>query len=297
MSEIVELLNATASGGPVVLWDGAVGTQLLARGLTGKVPELWQVDEPDALTEIHADYLRAGSQVVQTNTFGATGIKLAMNKIGDRLEQVNKAAVEVAKAAVDRVGHGLVAGDIGPCGQMLQPSGPLSPEEAEKTFAEQAKILAEAGADFISIETMFDLEEAMAAVRGAKSVCDLPVVAHMTYNKTPRGFFTMMGVTPEAAAEGLKGAGAIAIGANCNIGMPEMIELTKIMKTATDLPIIAQANAGNPEVVKGETVYTETADNFASHAPALRQAGASAIGACCGSTPEFIAALQDKLRP
>ncbi len=295
MSDLLELIKSAEQGGPVILWDGAVGTQLMARGLTGKVPEMWNIDRPEALSAIHTDYLAAGSQVVQTNTFGATRTKLAMSGLEDKIEQVNQMAVQAARAAVDQAGRGLVAGDIGPCGQMLQPSGPLSESQALEVFKEQADLLVSAGADFISIETMFDLAEARAAVLAAKQVCNLTVVAHMTFSKTQRGFFTMMGVTPEDAVLGLGEAGADMVGANCNVAMPEMVELIGQMRAATDLPLIAQANAGDPQIVDGETVYSETPEAFAASAPALTSAGASAIGACCGSTPRFVAALRDKL--
>ena len=297
MEDIRKLLEAARSGGPVVLWDGAVGTQLLARGLTGKtVPELWNLEQPEALTAIHADYLAAGAQVVQTNTFGANRIKLAAAGCEDRLEAINREAVKAAQEAVKKVGRGLVAGDLGPTGQMIEPSGTLTAAAAKTVYAEQAKVLAEAGVDLISIETMFDLEEATAAVRGAKKVCDLPVVAQMTFRKTLRGFFTMMGVTPEQAVLGLLEAGAAAVGANCNLAMPEMVELIREMKKFSPIPLIAQPNAGEPKLVDGKTVYAETAQGFAALAPDLRAAGASALGACCGSAPDFIAALKERLK-
>lgn len=295
MSSIVELLQAARAGGPAVLWDGAVGTELMARGLIGPAPELWNLERPETLAAIHLDYLRAGSQVVQTNTFGANRIKLGLSGLAEKIEAVNQGAVKAARDAVAAAGRGLVAGDLGPTGQMIQPNGTLAKEAAEAAFAEQVKILAAAGCDLISIETMFDLEEAQAAVRASRKVCGLPVVAEMTFKKTPRGFFTMMGVTPARAVEGLLAAGACAVGANCNLAMPEMVELVREMRKATSAPLIAQPNAGEPKLVDGKTVYAETAENFAASAPALRAAGADALGACCGSAPDFIAALKARL--
>lgn len=293
--KIIELMTKAAAGGPAVLWDGAVGTQLLARGLSGQAPELWNLERPEVLVAIHADYLKAGAQVVQTNTFGANRIKLAAAGLADRIAEINQQAVAAARQAVERVGRGLVAGDVGPTGQMLEPNGPLSSAEAEAVFAEQIQFLASAGCDLISIETMFDLNEAQAAVRAAKKVCGFPVVAEMTFQKTPRGFFTMMGVTPEEAVSGLLAAGAFAVGANCNLTIAEMVKLIREMKKISDAPLIAQPNAGEPRLVDGKTVYAETAQSFASLAPELRAAGASALGACCGSSPEFIAALRERL--
>jgi len=304
MSDFLKRLNEAATGRPVIwdgavgtplIWDGAVGTELLKRGLAGKVPELWNLERPDALYAIHLDYLNAGAEVVQTNTFGATTIKLGLAGIADQFEAVNLAAVKAARAAVKAAGRGFVAGDLGPCGQMLAPSGPVSMDEAIEVYARQTRLLAEAGVDLISIETMFDLNEAEAAVRGARAAADLPVVASMTFNKTKRGFFTMMGNSPADCAERLLAAGAVMVGANCGLAMAEMVELTAEFRKATDKPLIAQANAGNPEVVGGQTVYKETAEGFAALGPALREAGATAIGACCGSSPDFIRKLAEVL--
>ena len=295
MNDLLKKLKAARAGGPVVLWDGAVGTQLIARGLAARVPEEWNLERPEVLTAIHLDYLNAGSEVVQTNTFGANRLKLGSAGLADKLIPINRGAVAAAREAVKKAGHGLVAGDLGPTGQMLEPSGSLTPEEAQRAFAEQAKVLAEAGADLISIETMFDLAEAQAAVRGARSVASLPIQASMTFKKTPRGFFTMMGVTPAQAVEGLLAAGADVVGANCNLAMPEMIELIREMKKAAEAPLLAQANAGEPKLAQGKTVYAETAEGFAALGPELRAAGAAAIGACCGSTPAFIAELKKRL--
>lgn len=290
MSDFLKRLSDAASGRPVI-WDGAVGTELFKRGLSGKTPELWNLERPEVLTAIHLDYLHAGSEVAQTNTFGATTIKLGLGGIADQFEAVNRGAVAAAAAAVKAAGHGFVAGDIGPCGQMLAPNGPVSMDEAIEVFAKQAKLLADAGADLISIETMFDLNEAEAAVRGARAACNLPVVASMTFKRTKRGFFTMMGNTPADCAERLLAAGAVMVGANCGMGMAEMTEVIAAYRKATDHPLIAQANAGDPEVVGSQTVYKETAEGFAAQAPGLRAAGATAIGACCGSSPEFIRKL------
>ena len=291
MSDFLKRLKDAAAGRPII-WDGAVGTELMKRGLSGKVPELWNLERPDALTAIHLDYLNAGAEVVQTNTFGATTIKLGLAGITDKFEAANRGAVAAARAAVKSAGRGFVAGDLGPCGQMLAPSGPVSMDQAIAVYTAQVKVLADAGVDLISIETMFDLNEAEAAVRGAKAAAPgLPIVASMTFKKTKRGFFTMMGNTPADCAARLLAAGAVMVGANCGLAMAEMIELTAEYRKATDKPLIAQANAGNPEVVGGQTVYKETAEGFAALGPALHAAGATAIGACCGSSPEFIKKL------
>jgi 5-methyltetrahydrofolate--homocysteine methyltransferase len=291
MSSFLARLKAATTGRPLI-WDGAVGTELMKRGLSGKVPELWNLERPDALTAIHLDYLNAGAEVVQTNTFGATTIKLGLAGIPEHFEAVNRGAVAAAREAVKRAGRGFVAGDLGPCGQMLAPSGPVSMDEAIAVYTAQVRVLADAGVDLISIETMFDLNEAEAAVRGARAAAPgLPIVASMTFKKTKRGFFTMMGNSPADCAGRLLDAGAVMVGANCGMGMVEMTAVIAEYRKATDQPLIAQANAGNPEVVGRQTVYKESADGFATLGPGLRAAGATAIGACCGSSPEFIKRL------
>ncbi len=290
--DILSVIQAAREAGRPVIWDGAVGTQLIARGLTGNAPEYWNLEKPDVIAQIHADYFAAGALVVQTNTFGATVCKLEMTGLADRLVEINRSAVEAARKACPE--DGFVAGDIGPTGKVLAPSGDLKPEEAEQAFVEQAKVLLDAGVDLFSLETFFDLEEVKAAIRAAKKVSDLPVVAHMTFNKTPRGFYTVMGVTPLVAMKEMEAAGADVVGANCTIGVEEFVDLVKEMKAAATKPVIAQPNAGSPVVKQGQTVYGDTPESFAALAPAMFEAGASIIGSCCGTTPKFISAIKAK---
>jgi 5-methyltetrahydrofolate--homocysteine methyltransferase len=290
--DLLSLIRTARESGRPVIWDGAVGTQLIARGLTGKAPEFWNMERPDVIMQIHADYFAAGAQVVQTNTFGGNRYKLEVSELSDRLEDINRRAAELARIVCPD--HGFVAGDIGPTGRVLVPSGDLSADDAEEAFAKQAEALLKGNVDLFSIETMFDLEEVKAALRGVRRVSDLPVVAHMTFQKTSRGFFTVMGVTPEAAVKGMEDAGADVVGANCTIGIADMVELIRQMRPAAGKPLIAQANAGEPELKHGETIYHDTPEKFASFARALFEAGASAIGSCCGTTPEFIRAVKSK---
>lgn len=286
------LLNKAKTANRPLIWDGAVGTQLIARGLVGRASEEWNLSRPDEITAIHADYFAAGAVAAQTNTFGGNRLKLKLTGLENKLFEVNAAAVEAARAACppDR----LVAGDLGPTGLMLEPAGALSAAEAEEVFAEQAQALVSAGVDLFSLETFFDLAEAMAAVRGARRVSELPVIASMTFRLTKRGYFTINGVTPEAAAQGLLEAGATVVGANCTLGPADMAGLAQAFRRATPAPLIFQPNAGNPRLLGGKEVYDQTAAKFADQSVPLREAGAAILGACCGSTPEFIRRLAGK---
>ena len=289
---LVLLKKAQAEGKPLI-WDGAVGTQLIARGLIGRVSEEWNLSRLDAITAIHADYFAAGALAAQTNTFGGNRLKLKLAGLEDKLFEVNSRAVEAAQAACPP--GRLVAGDLGPTGQMLEPAGTLAAAEAEEVFAEQAQALASAGVDLFSLETFFDLGEACAAVRGARRVSELPVVASMTFRLTKRGYFTINGVTPEAAAQGLLEAGAAVVGANCTLGPADMLGLVQAFRKATPAPLIFQPNAGSPRLVQGKEVYDQTAEEFAKLSAPLREAGANILGACCGSNPEFIRRLAETL--
>ena len=289
---LTRLKNARQLGRPV-FWDGAMGTQLIAAGLAGKVPELWNLEKPETIRGIHKAYVDAGADVIQVNTFGANRLKLKVAGLESRLEEINRSAVEVAKKA--SAGKALVAGDFGPTGEMMEPMGNLSPEKAGEIYEEQARVLAKAGVDLFSIETMFDLAEILAAVRGLKkAAAGIPVVAQMTFKKTGRGFFTMMGVSPAQAVEGLLAAGADVVGANCSIGPEKMVELVKIFRSLTKAPVIAQANAGEPKLEAGKEVYEYSPEQYAGFAPEMFSAGADAIGACCGSSPEFIRRMVSK---
>jgi 5-methyltetrahydrofolate--homocysteine methyltransferase len=293
MTDLLQILKNARQLGRPVFWDGAMGTQLIAAGLAGKVPELWNLEKPETIGAIHQAYVDAGADVIQVNSFGANRPKLKTAGLESRLLEINRSAVEVAKKAA--AGKALVAGDFGPTGEMMDPMGSLTPEKAEEIYAEQARVLARAGVDLFSIETMFDLAEIAAAVRVLKKAAPkIPVVAQMTFKKTGRGFFTMMGVSPAQAVEGLLSAGADVVGANCSIGPEKMVELVKIFRSLTKAPVIAQANAGEPKMEGGKEIYEYTPEQYAVFAPEMFNAGADAIGACCGSSPEFIRRMVSK---
>lgn len=280
-----------------LLFDGAMGTQLIAAGYRSQeCPEEWNVSNADVVAGIHRAYFAAGSDIVQTNTFGGTQPKLAHYRCGERVEELNLAAAQLATAVRDEVApDGLVAGEISATGVLLKPMGDGDPHELRDHFAEQAEALARGGVDLFSIETMFDLEEARAAVSGVRAVSDLPVMATLTFKPSAKGYRTMMGVTPAAAAAALLELGADVVGANCSITADEMVGLVDEFRDATDTPLIFQPNAGQPRLQEGHTVYDETPAHFAEVVAQFAARGAAVVGGCCGTTPEHIAALRAAL--
>ena len=271
----------------VLISDGAWGTELARRGLTGdEVPELWNLDRPDDVRALAASYVAAGSDIILTNTFGGNRLKLAKAGLADRAHEINLAAATLSRQAAGN--NAFVFASIGPSGEFLQPLGRLTETELIAAFAEQAAALAEGGADAVVIETFSDLNEVKAALRAVKDHTTLPAVVSLTYDKGPKGYATMMGVTPGRAAAELELAGADAVGANCGAGMENMIEIIAAIRPATSLPVWAKPNAGLPELVHGKTVFKQTPADMAAQFPALREAGANIIGGCCGTTPEHI---------
>lgn len=278
------------------MFDGAMGSTLISLGLPeGECPESWNLTHPEVISDIHQKYLEAGADVIQTNTFGANRLRLASFGYNNRVEEINIRAVEIAKKVCPK--DKFVAGDIGPCGDFLEPMGKFSIEELEKSFLEQAKALAppKGGVDFFSIETMCDLREAMIATEAIKTVSDLPIFVSMTFDKKPKGYFTIMGNTISECATNLKKAGADVIGANCTLGSAEMIGLVEELRKGTDLPIIIQPNAGKPELIGGKLVYRQDPESFAEDIRKTVNAGANFVGGCCGTTHEFIREIHKRL--
>lgn len=277
-----------------VLFDGAMGTMLMAAGLkAGESPELWNIEKRSLVVDIHRKYYEAGSDVVHTNTFGGNAIKLGDRGLSDKMEIINVQAATLAKAACPD--GKFVAGDIGPTGKLIKPLGDLVIEDAEEAFFRQAHALVKGGADLISIETMFSLEEALAALRAAKRLGQGLVIAGLTFNRTKKGFFTMMGEGVNQAVSAFEDAGADVIATNCSLGSRDMIDLTKELRGATRKPILVQPNAGKPVTQKGVTSYRQTPEEFAHDGKEIRNSGADMIGGCCGTTPEFIQALAKTL--
>jgi 5-methyltetrahydrofolate--homocysteine methyltransferase len=280
--------------GNFIIADGATGTMLQSMGLQpGTPPELWNVEKPEAIRALHRAYLDAGSQVILTNTFGGNRIRLnRAGRLGKRVEELNRAAAILAKEEAD--GQAYVAGDIGPSGELMAPYGPLNYEDAADAFAQQARALAEGGIDLIWIETMSDLNEAQAAIEGTKRVIDLPVFCSLSFG---RGGRTIMGTTPTQVAEKLWPLGLTAIGGNCGEGVEVMTPVLTEMRAAfEDAVLIAKPNAGLPHLENGKTVFDLGPEDMATHARHFLRLCAQVIGACCGSSPEHIAAIAKALR-
>jgi len=277
--------------GEVLVGDGAWGTQLMARGLKpGECPEAVNLDRSQLLVEIARLYVEAGAELITTNTFGGSPLKLALYGLAARTEEVNRRAVEAAREAT--AGRAYVSASVGPCGRLLKPYGDTEPDEVAAGFARQVRALAAAGADAICVETMTDLREATLAVRAAKAEAPhLPVIATMTFDPTPRGYFTIMGVTVEQAAAGLAEAGADLVGSNCGNGIERMVEIAEVLSGTTSLPLVIQSNAGLPVNRGGEIVYPETPEYMAERARRLLDLRVAIIGGCCGTGPEHIRAL------
>ncbi|HBL17093.1 MAG TPA: methionine synthase [Elusimicrobia bacterium] len=278
--------------GQVLVADGAMGTMLQERGLKpGDCPEAVNLERPVVLEEIARLYLEAGADLVQTNTFGGSPMKLAQYGLDDRTEEVNRSAVEAVRRAVG--GQALVSFSCGPTGRMLKPYGDADPEEVRRAFCRQLKAAAAAGADVVCVETMTDLGEAVLAVEASKSAAPgVPVMATMTFDRTKKGYRTIMGVSVAQAAEGLAKAGADVVGSNCGNGIDNMVEIAREFLRSTRIPLLVQSNAGMPEMRGGRAVYGETPELMASKVAALLEAGANIIGGCCGTTPAHIAAIR-----
>jgi len=287
----VTVIDDVLSEGPVLL-DGAWGTELQARGLElGTIPDYWNLEHADRVEAVARAYVEAGSDIILTNTFRANAIALAGHADLAKLDDVNRVGVEISKRAAG--GRARVFASIGPSGKLLMTK--QTDESALRTaFGQQAQALLAGGADAIVIETMADLEEARIAIEAARGT-GLPVVACMVYDAGKQKDRTMMGTTPEQAAEALARAGADVIGANCGNGIEGYVSIAARLASATERPIWIKANAGLPKLVAGNVVYDTTAEEFASHFDALIEAGASFVGGCCGTNPSFIAALRARL--
>jgi 5-methyltetrahydrofolate--homocysteine methyltransferase len=275
--------------GDMLVSDGATGTNLQMRGLlAGKSGEYWVLENPDEIVRLVSDFVAAGSDIVLTCTFGASRVHLAHMELADKTEEINRGAVALARRAVEG-SQAWVAGSIGPTGEMLQPFGTLTVEDAEATYREQAHLLAEAGVDLIVVETMFDTGEAQAAVKAVRAVCDLPLVCSFSYD---RGTKTMMGVGPTKAAKALEGSGVDLIGINCGRSLDDNMAALKELRSVTSLPIWFKPNAGLPATdALGDLVYDLSPEGMAAPVSEWIAAGAQVIGGCCGTSPEHLKAI------
>jgi 5-methyltetrahydrofolate--homocysteine methyltransferase len=276
----------------VLVGDGAWGTQLMQRGLPdGQPPEWFALERPEVIEEVARLYVAAGAELVTTDTFGGNAFRLALHGLDGQRERVNRQAVAAVRRAV--AGRALVSASVGPSGRLLEPFGDVSAQALEDVFAEQITVLAEAGADLVCVETMSDINEATAAVRAAKRVApSLPVMATMTFERTPRGYFTVMGTGVDAAVSGLTAAGADVIGSNCGTGIEDMIEIARVMARVAKLPLAFQPNAGLPDARDGALVYHQPPEQLAARVPELLALGVAIVGGCCGTTPDHVRAVR-----
>jgi 5-methyltetrahydrofolate--homocysteine methyltransferase len=289
------ILESMLASSEYLLADGAMGTVLMAAGLEhGDPPEEWNTLHPAKVRAVHRSYIEAGSQIILTNSFGGTRFRLKLHNLQSQVVELNRAAAELARAEADAAARDVVvAGSMGPSGELLEPLGTLTFEEARDGFAEQAAALIEGGVDVLWIETMSDLREVAAAVEGVRSVSDRPVVTTMTFDT--RGH-TMMGVSPVQALAALRELGSLALGANCGNGPAEIERVIQAMHAADPaVALVAKSNAGIPELIDGEVRYSGTPEVMARYAVRVRDLGARIIGLCCGSTPAHLRAVAEAL--
>jgi 5-methyltetrahydrofolate--homocysteine methyltransferase len=288
---LIPKLRERLSTPDVLVSDGAIGTMLLPYLQTGEPPEIINLKQPEILEKIARLYLNAGADFIQTNTFGASPLKLALYGLDNKTEEINVSAVQAVRRAIGSKEY--ISASCGPTGKILEPYGDTKEELVFETFKRQMKVLIGEGVDMISIETMIDINEVKLAIQAVRSIStEIPVSASMTFDQTPKGFFTVMGVSIKQAAEELAKAGADIIGSNCGNGIQNMIMIASEFKRHTSLPIIIQSNAGIP-VLKGETsIYPETPEFFAEGSKVLAEAGVRIIGGCCGTTSEHISSIR-----
>lgn len=285
------LLERLADG-EILISDGAMGTFLQAKGMQpGESPEDWCLTHPDAVRSIAEAYIAAGSDIVETDSFGGTSYKQREFGLEEKVVEMNVASARLAKEAMGDKGY--VAASIGPTGQIVEDEGgDVSEDDLYQAFKEQVVALENGGADALCIETMSSISEAVQAIKAAKENTNLPIICTFTFEPGANGFRTMMGITPARAAEEAVSAGADIVGANCGNGIANMIEITREMRAAVPTtPILIHANAGMPVYEDGKTVFKETPADMAARVQELIDAGANIIGGCCGTTPDHISAM------
>lgn len=275
-----------------ILTDGAWGTQLQERGLAlGEFPDAWNLSHPERVAEVARAYVDAGSDVILTNTFGANRVRLSNHNSAELAAEINRAGVEISRRAA--AGRALVFGSIGPSGKLLLDAS-ISERELRIAFEEQADALARAGADALVVETMVDLDEAKIAVEAARA-SGLPIIACMVFDFGKNKDRTMMGATPEEAAQVLTAAGADVIGANCGRGIAGFVSICRRLRATTDLPLWFKPNGGLPQLFNGKLQYDSSPEEFATHAVKLIELGANFVGGCCGTNPDFIRAIRQRI--
>ncbi|MFQ6604453.1 MAG: homocysteine S-methyltransferase family protein [Fidelibacterota bacterium] len=277
----------------VIVADGAWGTMLQSDGLVaGSCPEMVALDQPEMLLDIARRYVAAGAEMIETNTFGASPLKLANYGREADTEKINQAAASLLKKNLPETV--LVSGSCGPTGKLLQPYGTLDPDDAFQGFLRQVTGLAAGGVDLICVETMMDLTEAVLAVQAGRQ-CDMTVIATMTFTSGPNGYHTMMGQSVEECISVLTKEGVAAVGTNCGFGIKDMVKLVDEISAVSTIPVMIQANAGTPKMRQGEIHFPESPEEYGAYIPTLLERKVRIIGGCCGTTPEYIARIRQEV--
>lgn len=278
--------------GDIIVGDGAIGTMLMQRGLkTGESPETVNLTKPEILQEIASLYLEAGSEIVATNTFGASPLRLQQFSLDRDTEAINRNAVEAVRRAVQ--GKAYISGSVGPSAKMLKPLGDTEPETVYASLERQLRALLEAGIDLVCIETVMDLKEAALAIKAVRSLDPgIPIMTTVTFNHTPQGYFTLMGTSIKDAVVSLENSGADIIGSNCGNGSAQMVEIAREFRKHANVPVAIQSNAGLPVKAENGLMYPETPDFVSARTSEMLDLGVQVVGGCCGTTPEHIRSIR-----
>lgn len=276
-----------------LVFDGGMGSMLIAGGLKGgESAEMWNITHPEVIQEVHLKYFNAGADVATVNTFGATPYKLKKMGINESAETINNAAISNARAVA--LPGQYIVGELGPLGEMFSPMGSMTQEMAMHTYSKQAEYLEAGGVDCFLLQTLFDLNEALAALGAVQAVTSKAVFCSLTFNQSKKGFFTLMGNSVKESMRRLQDAGAAAVGANCSVGSDTMIALAQEIRESVDIPVIIQPNAGMPETLSDGTVYyPEDASYYAENINKIKALGVEIVGGCCGTTPDYIRKIRE----
>ena len=290
MGVLLERITAKS----LLVSDGGWGTMLQEAGMTANdCPEAWNLSHPDAVRDVARAYGETGCDLVLTNTFGGSTVKLAKMGYGEQVGPINEAGIRLSREGAPEA---IIVASVGPSGEFLAPMGDLDEETLFAAYTDQISAMIRAGVDAVCVETMMDLQEALCAIRAARALdANLDIISTFTFNAAGDSFRTMMGHSPADIAPAVIAAGANVVGSNCGNGIEQMVPITRAFREVTDQPILIHANAGLPEMQDGKAVYTQGPDDMAGHVEALVDAGATIIGGCCGTTPDHIRAIKAKI--
>lgn len=269
----------------VIISDGAWGTELMKTGFTSGCPELWNITHPEEVKKVALSYVQAGAEIILTNTFGGSFLKLKKYGLEDRIIEINREGVIISKEVAAK---SLVFASMGSTGEFLEPVGEITEKEMIENFLGQVKGFIEGKADGVVLETMMDINEVKCAIKAIKELSDMPVIVSMTFSKGPKRYATITGITPEKFGEIMENENVDAIGTNCTLSINDFVSIVKILKKSTSFPVWIKPNAGAPQIKNGMVFYSDTAEYMAGYIKNLIEEGAGIIGGCCGTTPEHI---------